>query len=394
MNDFDTFWHEAKAALRVALQWFFLAVPMGLLCGFLGTLFHLAVEHATELRAAQPWLLFLLPVAGLLINVLYKVTKCEGVGTNNVLRAVQSGEPVSILLVPAIFLGTVLTHLCGGSAGREGAALQMGGSIGWNLGTLLRLKDHDRRTATISGMAAFFSALFGTPLAAACFAMMVEDVGLTFTAAFVPAFTSALIAYGCSLVFGIAPTHFALTAPELNVRTALLVILLGVACAAVSRLFCYTLHFMEHTVPKLLPNLWVRVFAGGVLVIGFSYLFGVWQCLAIIPGTSRSGATIVGGLLLGLSRACVAEFTFYLAIPVMAGASLLKVVKFAVSGTAITGTEVAVLLVGCVVAFAVSLAAIRFLMDYVKRHDFKFFGIYRIVLGAIVLAVAAITALA
>ena len=118
MNDFDTFWHEAKAALRVALQWFFLAVPMGLLCGFLGTLFHLAVEHATELRAAQPWLLFLLPVAGLLINALYKVTKCEGVGTNNVLRAVQSGEPVSILLVPAIFLGTVLTHLCGGSAGR------------------------------------------------------------------------------------------------------------------------------------------------------------------------------------------------------------------------------------------------------------------------------------
>ena len=259
MNDFDTFWHEAKAALRVALQWFFLAVPMGLLCGFLGTLFHLAVEHATELRAAQPWLLFLLPVAGLLITALYKVTKCEGVGTNNVIRAVQSGEPVSILLVPAIFLGTVLTHLCGGSAGREGAALQMGGSIGWNLGTLLRLKDHDRRTATISGMAAFFSALFGTPLAAACFAMMVEDVGLTFTAAFVPAFTSALLAYGCSLVFGVAPTHFALTAPELNVRTALLVILLGVACAAVSRLFCYTLHFMEHIVPKLLPNPWVRV---------------------------------------------------------------------------------------------------------------------------------------
>ena len=123
-------------------------------------------------------------------------------------------------------------------------------------------------------------------------------------------------------------------------------------------------------------------------------MVGLFQVLSIIPGTSRSGATIVGGLLLGLSRACVAEFTFYLAIPVMAGASLLKVVKFAVSGVSITGTEIAVLLVGCVVAFAVSLAAIRFLMDYVKRHDFKFFGVYRIVLGAIVLAVAAITALA
>ena len=125
-----------------------------------------------------------------------------------------------------------------------------------------------------------------------------------------------------------------------------------------------------------------------------AFIIGVWQMLAIIPGTSRSGATIVGGLLLGLSRACVAEFTFYLAIPVMAGASLLKVVKFVLSGVAITGTEIAVLIVGCVVAFLVSLAAIRFLMDYVKRHNFKVFGLYRIVLGVIVLAVAAITAIA
>ena len=275
MSNFNEFQRAAKAAIRVALQWFFLAIPTGLICGLVGTLFHLSVERVTELRADQPWLLFLLPAAGLLITALYKATKCEGVGTNNVIRAVQSGEPVSILLVPAIFLGTVLTHLCGGSAGREGAALQMGGSIGWNVGTLLHLKDHDRRTATISGMAAFFSALFGTPLTAALFAMMVEDVGLTFTSAFVPAFTSALIAYGCSLAFGIAPTHFAITAPELTVWSAFLVILLGFACAAVSRLFCGLLHFMEHKVPQLLPNPWLRIFVGGVAVIAFSYLFGV-----------------------------------------------------------------------------------------------------------------------
>ena len=275
MSNFNEFQRAAKAAIRVALQWFFLAIPTGLICGLVGTLFHLSVERVTELRADQPWLLFLLPTAGLLITALYKATKCEGVGTNNVIRAVQSGEPVSILLVPAIFLGTVLTHLCGGSAGREGAALQMGGSIGWNVGTLLHLKDHDRRTATISGMAAFFSALFGTPLTAALFAMMVEDVGLTFTSAFVPAFTSALIAYGCSLAFGIAPTHFAITAPELTVWSAFLVILLGFACAAVSRLFCGLLHFMEHKVPQLLPNPWLRVFVGSVAVIAFSYLFGV-----------------------------------------------------------------------------------------------------------------------
>ena len=138
-----------------------------------------------------------------------------------------------------------------------------------------------------------------------------------------------------------------------------------------------------------------RAYANSVYDIDLktAMLIGCFQCLSLIPGTSRSGATIVGGLLLGLSRACVAEFTFYLAIPVMAGASLLKVLKFAVSGVAITGTEVAVLAVGCVVAFVVSLAAIRFLMDYVKRHNFTFFGIYRIALGLVVLAVAVVSAM-
>ena len=125
-----------------------------------------------------------------------------------------------------------------------------------------------------------------------------------------------------------------------------------------------------------------------------AFIIGVWQMLAIIPGTSRSGATIVGGLLLGLSRAAVAEFTFFLAIPVMAGASLLKVVKFVLEGETMTGTEIAILVTGCVSAFVVSMAAIRFLMAYVKSHDFKFFGIYRIVLGLIVLGVAAVAAFA
>ena len=174
LNDFN---REAKAALRVALQWLLLAVPTGLVCGAVGTAFHLAVEHVTEWRAEHIWLLWLLPVAGLAIVALYKVTGCEGMGTNNVIRAVHSGESVSPLLVPAIFFGTVLTHLCGGSAGREGAALQMGGSIGYNIAKLFRFSDHDRRTATACGMAAFFSALFGTPLSATLFGIMVEDVG-------------------------------------------------------------------------------------------------------------------------------------------------------------------------------------------------------------------------
>lgn len=114
-----------------------------------------------------------------------------------------------------------------------------------------------------------------------------------------------------------------------------------------------------------------------------AFLIGVFQLIAaIFPGTSRSGATILGGLILGVSRQISAEFTFFLAIPVMLGASLLKLVKF---GFAFTGLELAVLGVGCVTAFAVSMICIRFLMDFIKKHDFKIFGWYRIMLGAVVL---------
>ncbi len=113
-----------------------------------------------------------------------------------------------------------------------------------------------------------------------------------------------------------------------------------------------------------------------------AFLIGVFQVLSLVPGTSRSGSTIIGGILIGTNRELAAEFTFFLAIPVMFGASLLKLVKF---GLAFTGAELAVLIVGMVVAFAVSIVAIKFLMGYIKKHDFKAFGWYRIVLGIIVL---------
>lgn len=117
-------------------------------------------------------------------------------------------------------------------------------------------------------------------------------------------------------------------------------------------------------------------------------LIGVFQVLSLIPGTSRSGATILGAILLGCSRPVGAEFSFFLGIPVMFGASLLKVVKFIAKGLSLSGLEIAVLLIGMIVAFLVSVLAIRFLMNFVKKHDFKVFGYYRIILGAIVLIYA------
>lgn len=114
-------------------------------------------------------------------------------------------------------------------------------------------------------------------------------------------------------------------------------------------------------------------------------LIGAFQCLSLVPGTSRSGSTILGGILLGVSRSAAAEFSFFMAIPTMLGASAIKLLKFFLSGVGFGGNEVAILLVGCVVSFLVSLLVIRGLMDYVRKHTFSFFGYYRIVLGVIVL---------
>ena len=115
-------------------------------------------------------------------------------------------------------------------------------------------------------------------------------------------------------------------------------------------------------------------------------LIGLFQCLSLVPGTSRSGSTILGAILLGVGRSAGAEFSFFMAIPTMLGASAIKMLKFLLSGVGITGQEIGILLVGCVVSFIVSLLVIKALMDYVRRHSFSAFGVYRIVLGALVLA--------
>lgn len=121
-------------------------------------------------------------------------------------------------------------------------------------------------------------------------------------------------------------------------------------------------------------------------------LIGCFQCLSLIPGTSRSGSTILGGILLGVGRGAAAEFSFFMAIPTMLGASAIKLLKFATSGVSASGTEIAVLVVGCVVSFVVSLLVIKALMEYVRRHSFSAFGVYRIILGAIVLLYFAVKA--
>ena len=255
-------------------KWLSLAVVTGLACGVVGSAFHIGVEGATVLRQAHPWLLWCLPAAGLLVVAVYKLTGTEGQGTNDILDQVHLGKGLSMLLLPAIFLGTILTHLCGGSAGREGAALQMGGTLGYHTGMLFHLDDRDLRTATMTGMAAFFTALFGTPLAATVFAMMVISIGVIYHATFIPCLTASLVAYGVSILMGVEPTRFTVAAPELELWMLVRVAVLAALCALVSILLCGTLHTVEKQMCTRLPNPWLRVVAGGVAVVALTYLCG------------------------------------------------------------------------------------------------------------------------
>lgn len=259
---------------RAMAKWLLVSVVVGVLCGLLGSAFHFGVSRANLIRETHLWVIYTLPAAGILAVALYRLFHTEGQGTNNILQEIQKGKGVSLSLVPAIFLTTVLTHLAGGSAGREGAALQMGGGIGYNTGKLLKLDDRDLRTATMTGMAAFFSALFGTPLGAAVFSLEVISVGLIYHAAFIPCFIASLTAYGVSLLLGLSPERFAVSVPALDLMMLIRVAILAVFGGTLSAVFCGILHLTEHKLDSWIRNPWVKAFVGGAVLLGLTLLLG------------------------------------------------------------------------------------------------------------------------
>ncbi|MDO4960661.1 MAG: chloride channel protein [Eubacteriales bacterium] len=272
---FAAFIKRIGVYLTVMLKWALVAIIIGICCGLLGSAFHIGVDKATELRAEFPWLLYCMPAVGLLIVGIYKLLGTEGQGTNDIIDAAYLGKDLSLQLVPSIFIGTVLTHLVGGSSGREGAALQMGGDIGHHVGKLFNFESHDLKVATMCGMAAFFSALFGTPLTAAVFSVMVISIGTFVHMAFFPSFIAAMTAYLMSLSLGVPPTRFALVVPELTVGLFVRVAVLASLCAILSVVFCVILHKTEH-IMKLGPlkNPWIRVVVGGIIIIAITVLCG------------------------------------------------------------------------------------------------------------------------
>ena len=267
---------SASRYILAFVRWGLLAALTGLVGGGVGTLFHKAVEYATGVRLAHSWILYLLPLGGFLIVGLYHLLGTpEGFGTNQILDAIRGESKVPLALAPLIFLSTVITHLCGGSAGREGAALQLGGSIGSQLGGLFHLDEKDRHILIMCGMSAVFAALFGTPLTATFFAMEVISIGVIYYAGLVPCIISSLTAYGVSLLFGAEPVRFSLTqVPDPSILTILQVIALSALCAALSILFCLSMHKTGHLLQKWIPNGFLRAFLGGCAILLLTLLVG------------------------------------------------------------------------------------------------------------------------
>ncbi len=271
--------HRVKHSARrtfTSIKWVVFAILVGLVVGMCAIAFYIALDYVTGLRAAHWQLIFLLPVGGLAIMGLYTLLRdVNDGGTNLVISAIHSGDELPFRMAPLIFVSTLITHLFGGSAGREGAALQMGGSLGATLGRIFRFDEKDKHVMIMCGMSAAFSALFGTPMAAAIFSMEMISVGVMYYNALVPCVVSSLVAHGLAGLFSIEAETFVLTEiPAFGVENAVRITILAILCAVLSILFCVILHQTEHLYQRFISNRFLRIFVGGCLVVAVTLIIG------------------------------------------------------------------------------------------------------------------------
>ena len=265
--------HNTERTIRT-IQFIIFAILCGLLIGAIGALFHECIDFVTELRLEHPKLLLLLPVGGVLILFLYRRTGqgAEG-GTNLIISSIQSGKTVPLRMAPLIFIATTLSHLVGASVGREGAALQLGGSIGHYIASTFRFSERDRKTLIMTGMSAAFSAMFGTPLAAAVFPMEVVSVGIMHYSALLPCTIASFVAHGVAEKMGGSSPFYELgKLPALNVKTGLMVMLLAILSGFLSWIFCMTLQSGEHITEKIVKNHYLRAVILGSIILVYTWL--------------------------------------------------------------------------------------------------------------------------
>lgn len=254
---------------KTFLKWTTLSILMGIVCGLVGVSFHFAVDYAAELFTEHTYILYFLPLGGVLITLLYRLFRSKGkMDTNRVIESVRKDEKLPLIMVPLIFISTTISHFLGASVGREGAALQLGGGIGYNVGKLFRMNKTDIHIITVTGMSAVFSALFGTPVTAAVFSLEVVRVGRFNYMGFLPCIISATTAYEVSRFCNIAPMRFSdIAIPEMSAIVLLKVIGIALLCALLSIFFLRALKYGHKWMKKLIKNVYVRAFVGGVTVV-------------------------------------------------------------------------------------------------------------------------------
>ena len=262
--------------IKTLVKWLVMASLVGGAGGIVGSVFHIGIDYVTEIRTSNGWILWLLPLGGLVIAGIYHLFKSKGaLDTNRVLKAASSEEKVPLVMAPLIFVSTIITHLLGGSAGREGAALQLGGSIGYNIGRAARFDVQSTHIITMAGMSAVFAALFGTPLTAAFFSLEVTCVGIMHYAALVPCITAALVASYIAGAFGLHPVHFdGIVLEYISIHAVGMVIIIAVLCALVSILFCASIKKCEHVFERFMPSRYIRALVGGLIIVGLTLALG------------------------------------------------------------------------------------------------------------------------
>ena len=265
----------SKDYIKTLFKWIAIALAVGILGGVVGSAFHICVDEVTHLRGHNGWMLFLLPLGGIVIAAMYRAFKSKGpIDTNLVIKSVRENDKIPLVMVPLIFISTVITHAFGGSAGREGAALQIGGGIGYNLGKLFKLNKTDLNIITMAGMSSVFAALFGTPVTAAVFSLEVVSVGAFNFMGILPCIIASITAFLVATFFGIPATKFGISFGTISADAYLKVLVLGILCAILSIVFCLAIKKTEHYMDTLIKNTFVRGFAGGVIIVGLTLLVG------------------------------------------------------------------------------------------------------------------------
>lgn len=265
-----------KENIKFSLIWIVTALILGSICGMVGALFHHSIDYVTEFRKQHQFIIWLMPLAGILIVFLYHISSLKyEPGTNTVLQSVRQQERVPVKLAPAIFLATIITHFVGGSSGREGAALQIGGSIATALGRLLKVEKKQMTILVMCGMSAVFSALFGTPLTATIFSIEVVSVGSFYYAAFLPCLCSALVAFFSAQALGCHSVTYNLDrAMRIDAHNFVYLLGLSACLALVSIVFVMMMHQSNRLFKKYFANPYIRVLIGSVLLLILVLIFG------------------------------------------------------------------------------------------------------------------------